>query len=156
MTECSKHQHVLITSASGHLTSTGGCLNTNWYGCVRLESGPHSHQKITKMVCIYTGMWLHCHYKLSWCVQICLCSIKPCPFVITRKLCGCNDTHQDIFFFWGCSVCHKYLQITGPVPVQNNRPTDLKADLKIASTFFYTSDEIYHIFLSSVSMAFIA
>ncbi len=67
------------------------------------------------MLCTYTGMGLHCHYKLSWCVQICLCnfteiwlpltcSIKLCSCVITRKLCGCDDTHQDIFFFWGCGV----------------------------------------------------
>ncbi len=30
-------------------------------------------------------------------------SVKPCPCEITWKLCGCNDTHQDIFFFWGCT-----------------------------------------------------
>ncbi len=30
------------------------------------------------------------------------CSIKPCSCVITRKLCGCDDTHQDIFLSWGC------------------------------------------------------
>ncbi len=36
------------------------------------------------------------------------CSIKPGPCVITRKLCGCDDTHQDIFFFWGCSQCNPH------------------------------------------------
>ncbi len=32
------------------------------------------------------------------------CSIKPCSCVITRKLCGCDDTYQDIFFFWWCGI----------------------------------------------------
>ncbi len=75
------------------------------------------------MVCIYTGMGLHCHlvcHLTSYAIIACptswpytlrsfvrsksflTCSIKPCPFVITRKLCGCDDTHQDMFFFWGC------------------------------------------------------
>ncbi len=43
--------------------------NTRYESCPSRESYPcrsvHSHQKITKMVCIYTGMGLHCHYKLS-------------------------------------------------------------------------------------------
>ncbi len=34
-----------------------------------------------KMVCNYTGMGLHCHYKLSWCVQICLQNFTGIRFV---------------------------------------------------------------------------
>ena len=51
------------------------------------------------------GVYLH-RYVVTLSLQAILMCLKfdnfllckPCPCVITQKLCGCDDTHQDIFF----------------------------------------------------------
>ncbi len=96
----------------------------------------HSHSIITKMVYIYIGIGLRCHYKLSWYVfKACgilqgfglllnkvhyncmsyistlhikkLCKIKVNLDLLYQTM-WCDDSHQDIFFFWGCIEYHIY------------------------------------------------
>ncbi len=105
--------------------STRWCVFTQAWGYIAITS----YLVVFKFACLISrgfGLLLNKLYYncLSYILTLHikkLCKIKVTLDLLyqamflcnSQKLCGCDDTHQDIFFFWGCRVSQRKVVFEG-------------------------------------------